>query len=1320
MVSVTETGALAAEDSGRVPFDSSGSALRRPEVSDEGWVLFLSQAPLSTIDNNGVVDGYAWRNGNTQAVDLAGNPITGNCSFIAWDDSETVVHGIRYNTPGPLDTSASEYLRENGNLQVFSSVLENIRGHALTSDGTLAVTLHGTSEHIVPYMRDLTTGDESVLFESSSVDTHSVSVSDDGEIVVFASDGVFPGIPDSNGVLDVYSYDRATATFHRLSTSDRENGEPCRQPVISGDGSVTAFVTPSDVFLPGGTGNDRVILVGADGFECASDGPRQRAANGDAHSPDISAKGRFVVFASDATNLVDDTAPDAARQIYLRDRDTGRTTLLSADNNGMPSDADCHVPAISASGRYIAFVSRASNLAPESDGNAYQVYRVDRGPGFANHAPRAWRVISSGAMGESIPVTLDAEDQDEDALSFKVLSNPTGGAFETADGEPIAAGTWYHQETLPWRFVPETAAAFSETVHYIAYDGRDTSLPAELEVRGIDPERGRAFRVSLDENGGQVDPEAAGGIWNVAYSALDSAEGGHRIVFATNATLSAADDDEGFEDVYLHDVRDGRTILVSEPGAQFRNAHRCTLSGDGRNVAYYDQNEQRVVLYDVATTERLAVASGLAATTPSLDFTGENIVFAENGGIHKYNVVSADTSLVSVNNAGESADASCSDPVVSTDGRVVAFTSTASNLADTGEQVYRRIFMRFLDHDTTVLASVDGQGNDLGPASRPRVSASGRFVAFLCGQTTALELVVKDMKSGALETVSAGAGNHDISADGRFVSYSLEGQVYRYDRQSQTSVLVSNHAGEPANGTSTRTVISGKGRFVSFLSEATDLIGSADTNGISDVFVNDLGIPDNEPPGATFTSMHTREDVPVQDQALTWSPDGGRDVTVFLTSPPSQAAEFDLSGWSPDGAFPTITYIPRQDFHGKDSFGYQLLVGGELKSTVTVDITVESVNDLPVIVAPTEHAMAEDSISSLTVEASDADGDDVQLELAKRPQNGEARFERESSGGAKFTLVYAPDEDFFGGDRIEFKAFDGSGDSTPHIIDVTITPVNDPPVFKMQDDLVLDNAEQSGTIAWNDPSAQASVTISDVDDPIEQLSVRVTEAPLRGELKDNQGSVVDSRSLSASDFPLVYKPVSGTSGKDIILMQASDGSETVDAGFWVAVGEVEVMLELTEGWNLFSIPVVPAASRAPVDLLTDPSSGAPLYEGSVWTWDARKRTYRVATRLTPGHGYWAYCPPDGAQTIALRGHPSGESVRSLAPGWHLIGPVGYLRYCRLEQRGENLQPKPLFWTWTQDRAVRPPDLSLGRGAGYWIFLFEHTNLDLELNDDLSR
>ena len=193
-------------------------------------------------------------------------------------------------------------------------------------------------------------------------------VSSNGQYVAFVSDAANLVANDNNGARDVFWRDRAsgvTRLVSRTPAGASGNG-PSDSPVISADGRYVAFHSRAsnlvnndtnasyDVFLWDAHDNS-VTLV--------SRTPTGASGAGDSFSPQISANGRVVSFASTAADLVvGDTngLPDA----FARDLDLGITYLASVNRDGFSGNGLTGVPVLSANGRYVAFLSRASDLLP--------------------------------------------------------------------------------------------------------------------------------------------------------------------------------------------------------------------------------------------------------------------------------------------------------------------------------------------------------------------------------------------------------------------------------------------------------------------------------------------------------------------------------------------------------------------------------------------------------------------------------------------------------------------------------------------------------------------------------------------------------------------------------------------------------------------------------------------------------------------------------------------------------------------------------------------------------------------------------------------
>jgi Tol biopolymer transport system component len=147
--------------------------------------------------------------------------------------------------------------------------------------------------------------------------------------------------------------------------------------VISADGRFVAFASKATNLVPGDTNRRTDVFVHdrklgrTERVSVGSDGSQDGRPS---FEPSISADGRFVAFASRATTLtVGDTSPNET--VFVRDRQLGTTETVSVGPNGVHARGHSHSPSISADGRHVAFVSGAANLV-EGDTNGVEVVFV--------------------------------------------------------------------------------------------------------------------------------------------------------------------------------------------------------------------------------------------------------------------------------------------------------------------------------------------------------------------------------------------------------------------------------------------------------------------------------------------------------------------------------------------------------------------------------------------------------------------------------------------------------------------------------------------------------------------------------------------------------------------------------------------------------------------------------------------------------------------------------------------------------------------------------------------------------------------------------
>jgi Tol biopolymer transport system component len=308
-------------------------------------------------------------------------------------------------------------------------------------------------------------------------------------------------------------------------------------------------------------------------------------------------------------------------------------------------------------------------------------------------------------------------------------------------------------------------------------------------------------------------------------------------------------------DAYVQDRRTSSRVLVSRAAdgtLSNGDAFATSLSRTGRFVAFDSEatnlvpTDENGDAFDVFVHDRDA---------------DENGVFDESGGTA--------LELASVASSGVQANDVALFPVLSGDGRFVAFDSVATNLADGGDtNGASDVFVHDRAMDTTTRVSEPtGGGEASGGSFGAAISADGRYVAF---ESAAVDLVADDTNETSdiflhdriekdtirISLATDGAEGNDasssaaISADGRYVAFTSfasnlvagdtngTSDVFVHDVRMRTTSRVSVTAGRQANDASGTPAISADGLIVAFRSTATNLAPD-DTNGLSDIFVHD-------------------------------------------------------------------------------------------------------------------------------------------------------------------------------------------------------------------------------------------------------------------------------------------------------------------------------------------------------------------------------------------------------------------------------------------------------------------------------------------------
>ncbi|MFQ5509003.1 MAG: hypothetical protein ACE5FN_06670 [Leptospirillia bacterium] len=248
------------------------------------------------------------------------------------------------------------------------------------------------------------------------------SISGNGRYVVFDSRATDIVPDDTNDSQDVFIHDMLSGVNERISVGSggQQTSDHSYLAVISADGNRVAFASAA-MELPGAAtgrvtiylrdrlaGTTSVVSIGNDGA----------LANAHASPVGMSADGNFISFITDATNLWDGTL-GAANNLYLKDmRPGGRLELLNVSAGGAPADGESTGGAISSDGRWVTFASIATNLVPEGDVNdLWDVYLRDRETGSNARITVAMDGSPMGGGGNSPVISGDGS-----VIAFRSVS----------------------------------------------------------------------------------------------------------------------------------------------------------------------------------------------------------------------------------------------------------------------------------------------------------------------------------------------------------------------------------------------------------------------------------------------------------------------------------------------------------------------------------------------------------------------------------------------------------------------------------------------------------------------------------------------------------------------------------------------------------------------------------------------------------------------------------------------------------------------------------------------------------------------------------
>lgn len=368
------------------------------------------------------------------------------------------------------------------------------------------------------------------------------TVSADGRFVAFnsAASNLVPG--DTNGVEDIFLFDRALNVITRVSQPIQGTQGPFDYsfcPMITPDGRYISFLS-YDSDLVANDGPDASVFVydrvaGTNTLVSLTDA--DGAPDNGCFLPSISDDGRYVAFLTAATNMGATIATDPTVDLFVRDRQLGTTTQLDFAVGGGSPNANCDVPVISGDGRYVVFTSIASDLVAIDTNAKTDVFRVD---------------VQTHAI---------------DLVSINMAGNNGGNLNSRSDGMQISS--------FDGRFV--VFSSFASNVSAF-----DTNQKADVFVR--DMQAGTTTKVSVGFGGPNVNGDSG---WPVI------SRDARYVAFHSAAGNVVTGDQNGAFDVFLRDRTAATTerLSVSTTGVEGdADSFSPSISAGGRFVAFYSES----------------------------------------------------------------------------------------------------------------------------------------------------------------------------------------------------------------------------------------------------------------------------------------------------------------------------------------------------------------------------------------------------------------------------------------------------------------------------------------------------------------------------------------------------------------------------------------------------------------------------------------------------------------------------------------------------------------------------------------------------------
>ncbi len=597
--------------------------------------------------------------GNNDSFDLAYTPDGRYIAFYSYasnfDASDTNDNADVFVRDTQLGTTTRVSVATDGTegdaLSTFPIISANGRYVAFESSATnlVAGDTNLTDDIFVRDLQENTTARVSISNEGSEAtsESHVPSISADGRYITFHSFSGNLVAGDTNNVNDVFVRDTQLNTTSRMSvvTGGAEANSDSYTSSISPNGRYVTFYSlasnlfdndltldSNDIFIHDtqtGTTTHMSDIYTTYAFSSSPDEFSQYRNN-------VSTDGRYVAFSSGSINLVtNDTnnRPD----IFVRDTELNTTTRVSVSSLGVQGNESSIMPSISADGRYVAFISNATNLVAGDTSGIQDAFVHDTQTGTTTR----------------VSVATDGTESDDTTLVLCI----------SADGRYVA---------------------FSSASSILVAD----DINGEFDIFVRDLQENTTTRVSVKNDGSEIGASSG----NPVISA-----DGRYVVFETFGDVVPDIDTNGQQDVFVRDTQLGTTTLVSYnsagTGAGNGEATFPSISDDGRYISF-DSNSSNLVTGDINDQADVFMRDMQTGTTSLVSIASDGIqtvgsTFGSSlSSDGRYVSFSSDAPGLVANDTNENYDVFVRDMQ---DGSIVRVPSGITESESTGSTIYPTI-----------------------------------------------------------------------------------------------------------------------------------------------------------------------------------------------------------------------------------------------------------------------------------------------------------------------------------------------------------------------------------------------------------------------------------------------------------------------------------------------------------------------------------------------------------------------------------------------------------------------------------------------------